>query len=94
MNYVGERPSDPLRFEIYPDAEGRASGSLYEDDGATIAYRQGVVRRTEVAYRNAEVELSAPTGTFQPAPRRLVFSLHGRTVQITDDGRAHRVELR
>ncbi len=94
MNYVGERPSDPLRFEIYPDADGRASGALYEDDGATIAYRQGVLRRTEVGYRDGAVEMGAPVGTFQAPPRRLVFSLHGRTVEIIDDGRAHRVELR
>ena len=94
LNYVGERPADPLRFEIYPDAEGHASGSLYEDDGATLAYRQGVMRRTGVTYRDAGIELSAAAGTFQPAPRRLVFALHGRTVQIGDDGRPQRIELR
>jgi alpha-glucosidase len=94
MNYVVERPADPLRFDIYPDAEGRASCSLYEDDGTTLAYRQGVVRRTEVAYRDGGVELGAAVGTFQPGPRRLVFSVQGKSAQIADDGRAQRVELR
>jgi alpha-glucosidase len=94
INYVGERPADPLRFEIYPDADGRARGSLYEDDGATIAYRQGVLRRTEVSYGDAGVEVTAPEGTFQPPPRRLVFSLQGKTAEIKDDGRAHHLDLR
>jgi alpha-glucosidase len=93
MKFVGERPSDPLRFDIYPDAEGRASGSLYEDDGITPAYRQGVSRRTEVGYRASEIELSAPVGTYQPAPRHLLFTVQpgGQTAQIADDGRAHRL---
>jgi alpha-glucosidase len=94
INYVGEKPADPLRFEIYPDAEGRASGSLYEDDGATVAYRQGVVRRTDVAYRDGGVDLGAAAGSFQPGPRRLVFSVQGKSAQIEDDGRARRIELR
>ncbi len=97
MSYVGERPADPLRFDIYPDAEGRAAGSLYEDDGLTLAYRQGVSRRTEVTYSAPGIELSAPTGTYQPAPRHLVFAVAGKgggMAQITDDGRAHRLPLR
>jgi len=94
MNYVGERPVDPIRFEIYPDAAGRATGALYEDDGNTVAYRQGVVRRTEMVYRDGGVDLAAAVGKFQPGPRRLVFSVAGKSAQIVDDGRAQRVELR
>ena len=94
MSWVGERPTDPLRFEIYPDAEGRASGSVYEDDGNSALYRQGVVRRTEVAYRDGGVELGAVAGSFQPGPRRLVFSVQGKSAQIVDEGRAQRIELR
>jgi alpha-glucosidase len=93
MNYVGERPFDPLRFEIYPDAEGRASGSLYEDDGLTFAYRQGVIRRTEVSYADGEIVLSAPAGSYQTAARRLIFAVKGgQTVEIPDDGQAHRLK--
>src|SRR4030095_12237937 len=32
MNYVGEKPFDPITFSIYPDDKGSASTSLYEDD--------------------------------------------------------------
>ena len=98
MNYVGEKPADPLRFEIYPDAHGEASTSLYEDDGLTEAYRQGTFRRTSVSYAGGRIALAAPTGSFQPAPRDLVFTVRPaskpRTIRIADDGQSHRIELR
>jgi len=94
MNYVGEHPADRLRFDVYPDAEGRAAGSLYEDDGLTLGYLHGVARHTEVTYSASEIRLSAPTGSYQPPPRHFVFSLGGRTSEIADDGLAHRVPLR
>jgi alpha-glucosidase len=79
MNYVGEKPADPLHVEIYPDARGEASTSLYEDDGLTDAYRQGGFRRTSVSYRHTpagdRIDLSAPMGTFHPVPRDLVFTV-------------------
>jgi len=79
MNYVGEKPSSPLEFEIYPDAGGEASTVLYEDDGLTEAYLQGSFRRTSVRYTHTgsgdRIELGAPTGQFKPAPRELVFTV-------------------
>ena len=77
MNYVGEKPANPVEFEIYPDAHGEASTSLYEDDGLTEAYRQGNFRQTGVSYRRTpagdQIDLSAAKGGFHPAPRDLVF---------------------
>ena len=64
MNYVGEKPADPMQFEIYPDAQGEASTSLYEDDGLTEAYRQGNFRQTSVSYRHT------PAGTRSTSARR------------------------
>jgi alpha-glucosidase len=79
MNYVGEKPADPLHFEIYPDARGEASALLYEDDGITEAYQQGGFRQTSVSYRHTpagdRIDLSAPKGNFHPAPRDLVFTV-------------------
>ena len=79
MNYVGEKPADPMHFEIYPDARGEASTSLYEDDGLTDAYRQGTFRQTSVTYRHTpggdQIDVSAPKGTFRPAPRHLEFTV-------------------
>jgi hypothetical protein len=47
-----------------------------------------------VAYRDGGVDLGAAAGSFQPGPRRLVFSVQGKSAQIEDDGRARRIELR
>ena len=63
MDYVGEKATDPLTLDIYPDAQGNASTSLYEDDGVSPAYRNGVERRTTVTYRSSEIDVSAPTGS-------------------------------
>ncbi|HKR01067.1 MAG TPA: glycoside hydrolase family 31 protein, partial [Pyrinomonadaceae bacterium] len=46
MNYVGEKPKDPVTFYIHPDDAGRAVTTLYEDDGTSPAYKSGVYRRT------------------------------------------------
>ena len=72
MNYVGEKPTNPLEFQIYPNESGEASTVLYEDDGLTESYLQGSFRRTGVTYRNNQIEIAAPTGTFRPAPRLCV----------------------
>jgi alpha-glucosidase len=98
MNYVGEKATDPLTFEIYPDAQGKAQVSLYEDDGVSPAYRNGVERRTTVTYRSSNIDVSAPTGSYQPGPRNLVFAVHpvprgNKPVQFADDGRPHHVQI-
>jgi alpha-glucosidase len=99
MNYVGEKVTDPLSFEIYPDAQGNAAMSLYEDDGISPAYRQGVERRTNVTYAASQVEVVAPTGSYQPGARAMVFTVHGangagKPAQFPDDSRPHRLRLR
>ena len=79
MNYVGEKATDPLTFTIYPDARGDARFSLYEDDGVSPAYRNGVFRRISVTYQasatGAEITVSAPEGSYQPGARTLVFTV-------------------
>ena len=98
MNYVGEKPADPITFDIYPDAQGNASTSLYEDDGVSPAYRNGAERRTVVTYKPSEIDVSAPTGTYQPGPRNMVFTIHtaphtAKPVEYADDGRPHQIKL-
>ncbi|HTS64885.1 MAG TPA: glycoside hydrolase family 31 protein [Candidatus Acidoferrales bacterium] len=94
MNYVGEKPSDPLRFEVYPDSQGEAFATLYEDDGLTESYRQGQFRRTTVTLRRGVIELSAPQGSFDPGRRTMVFSIRrAAEVRIPDDGRPHRIPV-
>ncbi len=87
MNYVGERPWDPLRFDIYPDDTGAAIGSLYEDDGVSPAYKTGTFRRTTVRYQaNAadnRIELETPAGSYQSGKRKIEFALHAATTPTT-----------
>ncbi len=44
MNYVGEKPVDPLTLDIYPS--GTSSFTLYEDDGETEDYKKGAFALT------------------------------------------------
>ena len=96
MKFVGEKPADPLNFEIYPDARGEASGTLYEDDGLTEDYQRGVFRRTGVSYRRQpageQITLSAPEGSFHPARRDLVFTVRPAPAvrRILIDGKPER----
>jgi alpha-glucosidase len=93
MNYVGEKPANPLQFEIYPDSHGEASASLYEDDGLTEDYRQGNFRQTSLSYRHTptgdQIDLSAPKGSFQPAARDLVFTVRPASTvrKVSVDGK-------
>jgi len=96
MNYVGEK-TGPLTFTIYPDAKGRASLSLCEDDGVSEAYRNGAERRTTVSYESGEISIGAPTGSYQPPARKFVLALGaapGVSRELPDDGKAHTVRLR
>ncbi len=106
MNHTGEKPWSPLRFAIYPDAEGRATGTLYEDDGLTPAHLKGIFRRISLTYDNNVLTISAPVGgalrpdqIYQPtAPRDFEFTVHahGKTLshRRRDDGQAHRIEIK
>jgi alpha-glucosidase (family GH31 glycosyl hydrolase) len=129
MHYIGARPVDTVTFAIYPDTAGAASTTLYEDDGVSPAYQQGVCRRTTVRLQKAgsgfDLCVSAPAGSFQPAARDFVFvvntatatgvQLDGRplsvmpadekrtgwqrlangiSVRLTDDGKAHQIQVR
>jgi hypothetical protein len=87
MSHVGEKPWDPLRFDLYPDDAGAASGSLYEDDGLTPAYQTGAFRRTNLTLAGKTLSLAAE-GSFQPAARRFEVALHGggAVKQVLIDG--------
>ena len=79
MDFVGEKPWDPVCFDVAPDAHGAAAGSLYEDDGVSFAHRDGAFRRTAVEFEpdagGARLSLSAPTGRYAPGPRSLEFMI-------------------
>ncbi len=87
-NYVGEKPDDPITFNIYPDDRGVAAGVLYEDDGTSPAYKRGMFLRTRVSARRDgrgfEVSVEGREGQYNPGARKLNFVLKGQgTTRIT-----------
>jgi alpha-glucosidase len=81
LNYVGEKPVDPITFNIYPDDAGAASTTLYEDDGLTPSYKNGNFLRTKINFRRGKIETATVEGTYNPGPRKF------RYTDITDTKR-------
>jgi alpha-glucosidase len=79
LNYVGEKPVDPITFNIYPNDSGSASAMLYEDDGRTPGYKTGAFRRTTVSARREAggftVSVGAVEGSYDPGPRKFDFQV-------------------
>ena len=102
MRYVGERPFDPITFAIYPDENGFASATLYEDDGNSLAYQRRGFRRTKLEVRPVArgyvVKTSAPEGDYKPGARKLVFLIKpmatAKPVSVADKGTARTIDIR
>jgi len=88
VQHTGEMAGQPLTIEVYP-AES-SQGSLYEDDGATLAYRRGEYARRRFQQQRSDrvvtIEVSAKEGRWRSPPRALIFALQGQ-------GSATRAEL-
>lgn len=103
MNYVGEKPVDPITFSVFPDSTGSASTTLYEDDGLSPAYKQERFRRTNINVVRAApgytVSLSSPAGSYNPGPRKFSFIIKGegrapRALTVADDGTSRKLPIR
>ncbi|HEV2456965.1 MAG TPA: DUF5110 domain-containing protein [Ktedonobacterales bacterium] len=79
---VEERAEDPVTLAVYlGQVDGaQAEGTLYEDDGATPAYREGAWRLTRfTAERKGEtvtVSAEAPEGSYEGGAHEWVVELH------------------
>jgi alpha-glucosidase len=102
MNYTGEKPRDPISFNIYPDDSGSAAGTLYEDDGVSPNYKQGGFRRTIASVKRVGVgyvvTTSAPQGSYNPGARKFNFLIKapGRTYRpaiAEDAGTAQTIRI-
>ena len=102
MNYVGEKPVDPITFHIYPDESGSASASLYEDDGVSPLYKQVAFRRTTISVRRAGLGYVATTtpspGQYQPGSRSFSFVIKStarapRVVTVADNSTAQTIRI-
>ncbi len=93
MQYVGESPVNQLRLRVTP---GTGEWTLYEDDGNSFAYRDGV--RSTTTYRvyiedtQTIVEIQARQGQWTPHPRNVIVEVVGKGEQeFADDGSARRL---
>lgn len=51
LQYIGEKPSDPITLYIYTGADG--AFTLYEDDGLTYQYETGAFSRIPITWNEA-----------------------------------------
>ena len=102
LNYIGEKPVDPITFNIYPNDAGSASARLYEDDGLSPAYKTGAFRRTGLTVRRAPrgltVSISAAEGSYNPGPRKFNFVVKSaagdsKVSTVSDTRMAQQVQL-
>ncbi|MBE0556991.1 MAG: glycoside hydrolase family 31 protein, partial [Proteobacteria bacterium] len=79
MQYVGEKPADPLTLLVFP--QDSAVAQLYEDDGISFEYQWGVfaVRTVSqrVGAREERISISAPSGSYRPARTKFVVKIVG-----------------
>ncbi len=103
LNFVNEKPVDPITFSIYPDSNGAASTLLYEDDGISPAYEQQGFRRTTINVERSAtgytVTMGAPSGLYKPGPRNFAFVIKSesrvpRVTTVPDDGTPRKLTIR
>src|SRR5260370_2240982 len=91
MQHTGERPTDPLTIHCYLSAQGRASYTLYEDDGETQAYHHGAFSETHITCQahetGATVEIEERFEQYHP--RREWYEI---VVDLADRELTHRVQ--
>ena len=67
MQYVDERPADPLTLDIYP--AGKSSYTFYEDDGKSNGYKDGKFAQTQFACAligaDAIIDVGAAQGDYE-----------------------------
>jgi alpha-glucosidase len=85
-----ETPQGPLTLNVYPGPQ--CHGSLYADDGNTLAYQKGDTVRVnftcQASADHVDIDLSAPAGPYQPwfhAVQLNVFGVSGKVTSVTAD---------
>jgi alpha-glucosidase len=88
------RSKRDLTLRVYPDSEGYAECSVYEDDGESFDYQQGLFLNTAVQYkadrRHAEITISTD-GDFDIA-RQITIELPDNIDSVTINGKPYEVE--
>jgi alpha-glucosidase len=76
-----ERPKGALKLLVFPGPN--CEGSLYQDDGRTLEYKQGLFLRQSYActvqQHGVQVNIKAPEGRYQPWWNQIEVIVHGAT---------------
>ena len=94
VQYTSEKPWDDLEIHVFPGADGRFV--LYEDEGDTYAYEQGVCSEIEFSLRGGTLSIAARRGSFPGmlATRRFrVVTPDGKVREVAYDGSAQTLRL-
>jgi alpha-glucosidase len=80
VQHTGEMAGQALRLLIAGDVA--AEGTLYEDDGISLAHRRGASLRRRFTARSDggrwTIEAAAPEGSYRPAARDIEIELRGQ----------------
>lgn len=76
--YWGEKQNLPIYYDCYPDPNGEAKGYLYEDDGVSLDYKNGIYSRRTISMSNNEIHISKrEDNNYSPSERNIVVHLFG-----------------
>jgi alpha-glucosidase len=83
MNFTAERPLNPLTLRIFP---GNGEFTLYEDDGLSYDYEQGIsctrTYRLEQTGSTLRLHQSARVGAYIPPERKLILEVIGKPAAL------------
>ncbi len=74
VQHTAEAPLDPLTLLVH-FRDGHARGTLYEDDGESLAYAQGEFLLTEFEVERGREVQARSTGSFKVPPRRIALAV-------------------
>jgi alpha-glucosidase (family GH31 glycosyl hydrolase) len=89
MKYTGERPVNEITLDIFPG--GNSSFNLYEDDGQSLNYKQGVYSITRItssaSSKEIKLQIAKPEGKFVPSKHNYLLKLHTiKPKQVLENG--------
>ncbi len=86
---TSETPTGPLMLDVYPGAD--CSGTLYEDDGVSLAYARGryfrQAIRCEMVGDRMTISFAKPEGRYTPWWRSIAVTVHDWTGAATVRGK-------
>jgi alpha-D-xyloside xylohydrolase len=75
MQFIGEKPADPIELRIYGGANG--SFTLYEDEGDTYHYEKGIYATIPIDWDEATqtLHIGERKGSFPGMLKDLTFNI-------------------